>query len=160
MYVYRDLVEKEGLELPSRGREGGNDAANGRSDATTAEFQLSHWPGTYRRVVCKPVDVGFKIVSYESDGADLTATELSTAEEEQRIKATARVVCDTGAIERNHDAGVADASACDDVDVEGEGAGAKNLALIVSFTLPSSSYATMAIRELTKCSDDELREMV
>ena len=39
-----------------------------------------------------------------------------------------------------------------------DGRDERRVALQVSFTLPAAAYATMAIRELTKLSDDALRE--
>ena len=160
--VYRDLVEKEGLVLPSAAvamasSAGGQSVSDvGRhSNAHLSEFQLSHWPGSYRRVTCKPQDVSFKILTYASDDYDLTTTELSSANDERRVNAGVHVVeCGGEDMPSENSPAVAVADAGDQQNNTGE-----KIAVIVSFTLPSSSYATMAIRELTKCDDAELHEM-
>jgi tRNA pseudouridine13 synthase len=79
-------------------------------------------PGDYRKLICRPGDVDFAIVEYRDPYQPLLQTDL--------MKLTGVEVLKDG----NND-----------------GNGEKPLlGMVVGFTLPSSAYATIAIRELMK----------
>ena len=90
------------------------------------EYSFGFLSGTYRRLLVKPDQVNFSFVRYSDPKADLTETDMS------------RVAPDEDAPK----------VAVDDKD-------GKFLALRLSFALPTSSYATMCIRELMKSSSSQ-----
>ena len=143
--VYLDLVEREGLSLPIRKDE---DEDIGIQHA---EFCLSHWPGTYRHVVCKPKDVVCDIMTYTNENDDLMTTELRMPDEKAQPTRCVRMYQNESGMEQGANGRRLTAETIDCQNQE-------KIALQVSFTLPSSSYATVAIREVTKLSDDKLRE--
>lgn len=154
--VYHALVEEEGLVLPDREQQTGSHEVESEEPAhSVREFCLSHWPGDYRKLLCRPEDVHFKILKYMSDDEDLIATELTSAADTLAIEKSVEVIL------HDDDAGAIDGGALESAASKAEGgaASADKIALQVFFTLPSSTYATMAIRELTKLSDRELREL-
>ena len=94
--------------------------------------------GDYRKLTCKPSDVTFEVKAYKDPlqpllqtdlmkvkGIDVDAITLSSSSEEQAEKSDASAA-DTGG---------------DDTTL---------FAMICGFSLPPSSYATIALRELTK----------
>ncbi|KAJ4761864.1 Pseudouridylate synthase 7-like protein [Rhynchospora pubera] len=95
------------------------------------EFSITSMTGGYRRVYQRPVDYTWEMIKYKNDNESLAQTDLDiitgkVAEAEKKDESTV---------------------------VEGSHIVPKEkLALKLGFTLPPSSYATMAIRELLKSS--------
>jgi tRNA pseudouridine13 synthase len=83
--------------------------------------------GDYRKLVCKPTDVDFEIQEYTNPLQPLIKTDFMELEEESS--------------NQNPDK---------QVDANEKEGGAVLLGMVVGFTLPSSSYATIALRELMK----------
>ncbi len=83
--------------------------------------------GDYRKLVCKPTDVDFEIQEYTNPLQPLIKTDFMELEEESS--------------NQNPDK---------QVDANEREGGAVLLGMVVGFTLPSSSYATIALRELMK----------
>ncbi|KAL5712506.1 tRNA pseudouridine(13) synthase [Ranunculus cassubicifolius] len=96
------------------------------------EFSITSMSGGYRRVFQKPLDFEWELLRYTDADVPLSETDLDVI---------AKSKPDNGLI-------VPQASA-DNASEEGR---STQLALKLGFTLPSSCYATMAIRELLKMS--------
>ena len=93
---------------------------------TVKEYSFGFLPGAYRKLVIKPDKIEYSFARYSDPKADLTATDL------MRIEA-----------------------GDDSVQASGEDKDGKFLALRLSFALPTSSYATMVIRELMKSTSSQ-----
>lgn len=87
------------------------------------EYSFGFLTGAYRRLLVKPDKLEFEFQSYSDPKADLTETDMS------RILRVPNIVS-----------------------ADGEEKDEKFLALRLSLALPTSSYATMALRELMKLS--------
>lgn len=102
--LYQDLMAKDKISMDL-------------STHKVKEFSQVSMPGTYRHVLCKPDDLQYTVLRYDTHDAELARTELEEM---------------NGALP---------------LSLPSEG---KHLALRLAFSLPSSTYATMLIRELTK----------
>ena len=78
--------------------------------------------GDFRKIICKPSDVDYTILEYSNPLQPLVQTDLMKINE-QKVKVD---------------------------DGDRETTAAPHLGMVVGFTLPPSSYATVALRELTK----------
>jgi tRNA pseudouridine13 synthase len=118
------------------------------TNATTKEFSLG---GDYRKLVCKVDDLTWKVVSYDTPTAPLFETDLMTLRGE-------KLSVDEGGAQQSKDLEGREAEGKEEegkkeVVVEEEGKTKKEnsmLGLVVGFTLQSSSYATVAMRELQR----------
>ena len=93
---------------------------------TVKEYSFGFLPGAYRKLVIKPDKIEYSFARYSDPNADLTATDLMRVE-----------------------------AGDDSVQASGEDKDGKFLALRLSFALPTSSYATMVIRELMKSTSSQ-----
>ncbi|KAL9183564.1 hypothetical protein ACHAXT_004420 [Thalassiosira profunda] len=93
--------------------------------------------GDYRKLICHPNDVTFQVLQYSDPLQPLLQTDLMKA---NGVDVTATTL-GTDNTEKPDDA---------KMDVEGDGTDGALFAMIVGFSLPPSSYATIALRELTK----------
>jgi tRNA pseudouridine13 synthase len=93
---------------------------------TVKEYSFGFLPGAYRKLVIKPDKIEYSFARYSDPNADLTATDLMRVE-----------------------------AGDDSVQALGEDKDGKFLALRLSFALPTSSYATMVIRELMKSTSSQ-----
>jgi tRNA pseudouridine13 synthase len=99
-------------------------------DLTTREGSRDYiLPGSYRKLVIRPRDVTWQLLHYDTLTTPLTTTDL------ERLQ---------GSANNNNNTASAEVSAA-------SGTG-QYKALRLGFTLPSSCYATMCLRELTKQS--------
>lgn len=87
--------------------------------------------GDYRRLMCKPSDVSFEIKSYTDPVQPLVKTDL------MNVNGTELAAATISTDKEVHDA---------DTDMMEDNL----VGLVIGFTLPPSSYATIALRELTK----------
>ncbi|GAA50543.1 multisubstrate pseudouridine synthase 7 [Clonorchis sinensis] len=85
-------------------------------------------PGSYRALVVKPTDVNFRIEEYLDPNVPLVKSDLQRLVEVQNNTDSSNIPEDSSLESTAH----------------------PYRALILEFTLPKSSYATIAIRELTK----------
>ncbi|TGZ62144.1 hypothetical protein CRM22_007598 [Opisthorchis felineus] len=85
-------------------------------------------PGSYRALVVKPIDVNFRIEEYLDPNVPLVMSDLQRLAEVQNNADSSNIAEDSSLGSTAH----------------------PYRALILEFTLPKSSYATIAIRELTK----------
>lgn len=93
---------------------------------TVKEYSFGFLPGAYRKLVIKPDKIEYSFARYSDPKTDLTATDLMRVE-----------------------------AGDDSVQASGEDKDGKFLALRLSFALPTSSYATMVIRELMKSTSSQ-----
>ncbi|KAF3327559.1 multisubstrate pseudouridine synthase 7 isoform X1 [Carex littledalei] len=97
------------------------------------EFSITSMTGGYRRVYQRPIDYMWELIKYTEDNTSLAETDLDIINKKATEGEKKDESLTTG--------------------VEGSHIVPKEkLALKLGFTLPSSSYATMAIRELLKIS--------
>ncbi|VDP70852.1 unnamed protein product [Echinostoma caproni] len=92
-------------------------------------------PGSYRALVVKPKDVSFTIREYTDPSVPLIESDL------QKLEGSANQSNETNAHEHN----------ASSEPVDNSNTSKSERAVVLQFTLPKSSYATVAIRELTKC---------
>ncbi|XP_058738635.1 multisubstrate pseudouridine synthase 7 isoform X1 [Vicia villosa] len=156
--VYNDLTNKDGVSLTE-------------SVHNAKEFSITSVTGSYRRVFQKPINFEWELLTYTDSNKPLVETDLDkigkskpinvdpvSAPNEPKEEAVGcnnqlessndgpKVEIDSDEIAGKevilpHDESVHDSSSQD-----------SHTALKLTFTLPSSSYATMAIRELLKTS--------
>ncbi|XP_065852993.1 multisubstrate pseudouridine synthase 7 [Euphorbia lathyris] len=150
--VFHDLAKKDGISLAE-------------SVHSVKEFSITSMTGSYRRVFQKPVDFEWELLSYTDVNAPLAETDFDKFakgkslrpinEEEQADGSENKSPSDCTNLPVNYQS---DRNlSTDSKEAEGErDVGSKmqeaQTALKLSFTLPSSCYATMAIRELLKTS--------
>ncbi|XP_051146896.1 multisubstrate pseudouridine synthase 7 isoform X1 [Andrographis paniculata] len=155
---YHDLAEKDGVSLTN-------------SIHKSKDFSLASMTGAYRRVFQKPKDFEWELLSYTDSNKPLADTDLDII-----VNSSAAISCEGS----NHEGSKLQDDCVPEADKleneaestvvitgpksdseeniqAGEAEGASEtqesyLALKLSFTLPSSCYATMAIRELLKTS--------
>ena len=91
--------------------------------------------GDYRNILVKPKELSYKLVAYSSSESakDLTKSDWDVMQE--RLKQVGEEEAKT--------------------DVEGESESGELRALVIEYSLPSSAYATMALRELLVDEDIE-----
>ncbi|KAJ9185855.1 hypothetical protein P3X46_005442 [Hevea brasiliensis] len=159
--VYHDLSKKDAINLAE-------------SVHSVKEFSITSMTGSYRRVFQKPMDFEWELLSYTDGNIPLAETDFDRIakvkskslfkEEEQAngdenknpsdcmgppasFQNNIHVSTDYNETEGEREVGRAEVeSLCNSNSQEAQ------MALKLSFTLPASSYATMAIRELLKTS--------
>jgi tRNA pseudouridine13 synthase len=90
----------------------------------TSKIHENNLPGSYRKIICKPRNVSGKLIHYDDDETFFIKNDLDILENKPDI------VYPTSKCITNKDG--------------------DKIAIIVEFTLGSSQYATMALREMTK----------
>jgi tRNA pseudouridine13 synthase len=88
-----------------------------------------HCTGDYRKLLCMPADVDFQLLEYSDPLQPLVSTDMMRLQGIQ-VKLPSTTATDDSATERKVSSSL--------------------MAMRVGFTLPSSAYATMALRELMK----------
>ncbi|WJX85532.1 tRNA pseudouridine(13) synthase [Trifolium repens] len=156
--VYNDLTNKDGISLTE-------------SVHNAKEFSITSVTGSYRRVFQKPIDFEWELLTYTDSNKPLVETDLDkigkskptninppSPPNEQKEKALDCISqlesSDDGPkVETDHDEiPVKEVTLPHDESVRDSSSQDFQTALKLTFTLPSSSYATMAIRELLKTS--------
>ncbi|XVE62830.1 hypothetical protein DITRI_Ditri06bG0151600 [Diplodiscus trichospermus] len=158
--VYHDMAKKDGISLTE-------------SVHNIKEFSITGMTGSYRHVFQKPIDFQWELLSYTDGNIALSETDLdkiaktkplNLAKEEKPTNGTEgeELFNHMEQLESFED----DIKSSTENDVEGSreaeppqidtvpdsNSQATQKALKLAFTLPSSCYATMAIRELLKTS--------
>ncbi|XP_071703501.1 multisubstrate pseudouridine synthase 7 isoform X4 [Rutidosis leptorrhynchoides] len=129
---YQDLAKKDGVSLME-------------SMHNVKEFSLTSMTGAYRRVFGNPKDFEWELIKYTDVSTPLTTTDLDVVKKANEGDGSIsmphiNVSAPNGeALLHEKHSNVSTATG-------------DNLALKMSFTLPASCYATMAIRELLKTS--------
>lgn len=136
--VYEDLAEKDGLNLKN-------------SSHNVKEFSFLHLSGGYRRLIQVASDFNWTILKYEDATKPLAMTdweritkcekkkEVVSSEEVEHINTCTETAVTDMASNLKEESNVSQDTVC-------------QTAVQLTFTLPSSCYATMAIRELLKIS--------
>ncbi|KAL4637458.1 hypothetical protein ACB092_03G078500 [Castanea dentata] len=153
--VFHDLAKKDAISLLE-------------SVHSVKEFSLTSITGSYRRVFQKPLDFEWELLSYTDGNIPLVETDLEKIAKSKPVKKAREEDLANGNDKNN----LVDCTKqseilennmkteTDDNEVEGEQEDVlprvesqePQMALKLSFTLPASCYATMAIRELLKTS--------
>ncbi|XP_049932153.1 multisubstrate pseudouridine synthase 7 [Nymphaea colorata] len=146
--VYHDLAEKDGISLT----EGSHNVK---------EFSITSLTGGYRRIFQRPVDYQWEIVKYTDPNISLSETDLdiigkTTANGDTHVTCMSVEKTETSPLKEKEIEGseVVNMDRENDAKQENKVVGEQvdSTGLKLSFTLPSSCYATMAIRELLKIS--------
>ncbi|XP_062144001.1 multisubstrate pseudouridine synthase 7 isoform X2 [Alnus glutinosa] len=143
--VYHDLAKKDVISVTE-------------SVHTIKEFSITDMTGSYRRVFQRPIDFDWELLTYTDGNIPLVETDLDKIAKSKPVK----IVRAEGPANGNEDSNLLDCTKQsenveNDIKLqsdenEAEGERDAQLALKLSFTLPASCYATMAIRELLKTS--------
>ncbi|XP_049351412.1 multisubstrate pseudouridine synthase 7 [Solanum verrucosum] len=154
--VYRDLSQKDGISLTETAHK-------------IKEFSITNMTGAYRRVFQKPKDFEWELLSYTDGTIPLAETDFdviansvkSKVREEDPTNGSKELPADSSAISVGGDmlsGKVRDEKINNEAGMQSEksqsggNAEESQMALKLSFTLPASCYATMAVRELLKTS--------
>lgn len=155
--VYEDLTNKDGISLT-------------KSVHNVEEFSLTSITGCYRRVFQKPINFEWELLTYTDTNKQLVKTDLDKINKSKRMNTVKSMGAANGKKEEAFDC-TRELESSDDVAKEnyneiaaeevklshdesfsGSSSQDSHIALKLSFTLPASCYATMAIRELLKTS--------
>lgn len=146
--IYHEIANKDGISLI--------ESVHGVKD-----FSITSMKGGYRRLIQRPINFGWDLMNYTDDTAPLVETDLDVLSKATPSEAN-ELLCNGTSSCTSHNPGLEASS-----DTSGTTSGAnlvetksigcsdllpKKLAVKLEFTLPPSSYATMAIRELMKTS--------
>ncbi|THU73961.1 hypothetical protein C4D60_Mb04t28350 [Musa balbisiana] len=148
--VYHDLAKKDGISL--------TESVHGAK-----EFSISNLKGAYRRVFQRPIDFVWELLDYTDDNIPLVETDLDIMQKDSGLS-NEKVFVDVISVSqtKNLDSEVSigkhlveegnvDPSPTAEL-VHNSDIQSPKLALKLAFTLPTSCYATMAVRELLKSS--------
>ncbi|KAL2345777.1 hypothetical protein Fmac_007062 [Flemingia macrophylla] len=158
--VYEDLAKKDGISLT-------------KSMHNVEEFSITCITGCYRRVFQKPINFEWELLTYTDNNTQLVETDLDKINKSKPVNSVKPMGIGTanGKKDEAFDCIRELESSNDDAKVEnyneiageeiklphdetlgGSDSQDSHIALKLSFTLPASCYATMAIRELLKTS--------
>jgi len=142
---YLDILVDLGLLPPDDGSGGGRWGGKTPSEVlksvfthdTRKQYSLG---GDYRKIISRPTDFTRRVVRYDDPLEPIITTDLMEIQ---------------GLSKGKGDGGKGDGGDGDGGDGDGDGDGAlttpgDKIGLVVGFSLPSSSYATMMVRELTR----------
>lgn len=121
----------------------------------TTEYDVK---GTYRKLIARPSRVAMDFMSYKNHSLPLVPTGLELSNLNQDSSVMVEAASDTPT-HRSHSAGI-DATVevndnCDTSVVNKCADEREKTALVMSFTLGCAEYATMLVRELTKCDSSK-----
>ncbi|KAM7272775.1 hypothetical protein ACFE04_027438 [Oxalis oulophora] len=154
--VYHDLANKDSVNLTE-------------SNHNVKEFSITSITGTYRRVFQKPMDFEWELMTYTDGNRALAETDLDKIRK-AKTAITVKEEEPANGIEKNDPVNQSEkeedykrlSNENNDADTEktpsqveetrNSNIQESQVALKLSFTLPASCYATMAIRELLKTS--------
>ncbi|XP_040380270.1 pseudouridylate synthase 7 homolog [Oryza brachyantha] len=149
--IYHEMAKKDGISLIEN--------AHG-----VKEFSITNMKGGYRRVFQRPIDFEWELMTYTDDTSSLAETDLDILSRNKPTETKEVSETESSGIlsAQSHDsklAGPLDSSmpgsesgVVEDKSVGSSDMLARKVAIKLAFTLPASSYATMAIRELLKTS--------
>lgn len=136
--IFHDLAKKDGISLTE-------------SVHSVKEFSITSMTGGYRRVFQKPMDFEWELLKYTDGDIPLVETDLDIIANSRPATVVRK---EASSFSSNNDK-AADGDRVEVAQNPTDGfsnAEEAKMALQLSFTLPSSCYATMAIRELLKTS--------
>ncbi|TKY61401.1 Multisubstrate pseudouridine synthase 7 [Spatholobus suberectus] len=156
--VYEDLAKKDGISLTKRVH-------------NVEEFSITSITGCYRRVFQKPINFEWELLTYTDSNKQLVETDLDKINKSKPMNTVKPMGAANGKKEESFDC-IRELDSSDDIakvenyneiageevklqhdeSLSGSSSQDSHMALKLSFTLPASCYATMAIRELLKTS--------
>ncbi|GAB4835988.1 hypothetical protein Ancab_000907 [Ancistrocladus abbreviatus] len=146
--IYHDLARKDNISLVE-------------SAHNVKEFSITSITGGYRRVFQKPLDFDWEILIYTDGNRALAETDLDVIAKSKPVTPIFEDATNGNKVSHSHVASIPDSFEGEgkfssfaeaDAVMEGFSVQVSQMALRLWFTLPTSSYATMAIRELLKTS--------
>nr|CAB3461024.1 unnamed protein product [Digitaria exilis] len=140
--IYHEMAKKDGISLTEN--------AHG-----VKEFSITSMKGGYRRVFQRPIDFQWELMTYTDDSSSLSETDLDVLSRTKPKEVNDLVTSDPqDRLEKASDASTATngSSFLENKPTGSPDTIPRKLAIKLSFTLPASCYATMAIRELLKTS--------
>ncbi|CAD6222912.1 unnamed protein product [Miscanthus lutarioriparius] len=146
--IYHEIAKKDGISLI--------ESAHGIKD-----FSITSMKGGYRRVLQRPIDFEWDLMTYTNDNTPLVPTDLDILSETQSSETNQPLsdgTCSCPSSDSRLQASLdtsgptIEASSVETKSIGISDLSPEKLAVKLEFTLPASSYATMAIRELTKTS--------
>lgn len=146
--IYHDLAKKDGISL--------TESIHG-----VKEFSITSMTGGYRRVFQKPIDFEWELLTYTDSNKPLAETDLDRIpmnKPVEKVGSTEEIEDESMKSDTNpHDSGETNLKDQTDSNEAEKDTGNPDseqtqMALKMALTLPSSCYATMAIRELLKTS--------
>ncbi|KAM7508502.1 hypothetical protein LguiA_018955 [Lonicera macranthoides] len=142
--VYQDLAKKDSISLTE-------------SLHSIKEFSLTSMTGAYRRVFQKPKDFEWEVLTYTDGNIPLAETDLDIISKTKPASILTKDSVNGNEDEKrasdcNKQFGNLENNVVVSTDNKMETEREAQKALKLSFTLPASCYATMAIRELLKTS--------
>lgn len=149
--IYHEIAKKDGISL--------TESAHG-----VKEFSITNMKGGYRRVFQKPIDFEWELMTYTDDSASLAETDLDLLSKDKLTDAkVANEPTSTGnSVSKTGDCKLegplqtsmptSETSVVENKSIGSSDTLPSKLAVKLTFTLPASTYATMAIRELLKNS--------
>ncbi|CAA7041194.1 unnamed protein product [Microthlaspi erraticum] len=140
--VFHDLAKKDGISL--------TESIHG-----VKEFSITSMTGGYRRVFQKPIDFEWELLTYTDSNKPLAETDLYRITMEKPVDKVGEIEDESMKSDTNPpetDLKDQTDSKKDEKDTGNQDSEQTQLALKMALTLPSSCYATMAIRELLKTS--------
>uniref|UniRef100_A0A0E0C8C4 TRUD domain-containing protein n=1 Tax=Oryza meridionalis TaxID=40149 RepID=A0A0E0C8C4_9ORYZ len=147
--IYHEIAIKDGINL--------RESVHGVED-----FSITSMKGGYRRVIQRPIDFEWDLITYTDEKIPLVETDLDVLSKTKPLEVN-ELLSDGISSCTSHDSGLeASLDASESINgaslvvAEAKSIGSSDtlekLAIKLAFTLPASSYATMAIRELMKTS--------
>ncbi|XP_071680693.1 multisubstrate pseudouridine synthase 7 [Lolium perenne] len=150
--IYHEIAKKDGISL--------TESAHG-----VKEFSITNMKGGYRRVFQRPIDFEWELMTYTDDSASLAETDLDLLSKDKLTdaKVAANEPTSTGnSVSKTADCKLegplqtstptSETSVVENKSIGSSDTLPSKLAVKLTFTLPASTYATMAIRELLKNS--------
>lgn len=145
--IYHEIAKKDGISLM--------ESAHGIKD-----FSITSMKGGYRRVLQRPIDFEWDLMTYKDDNTPLVPTDLDvlseTPSETNELLSDGACSCPSSdsrlQVSLDTSGPTIEASSVETISIGISDLSPEKLAVKLEFTLPASSYATMAIRELTKTS--------
>ncbi|KAK1698148.1 hypothetical protein QYE76_014845 [Lolium multiflorum] len=149
--IYHEIAKKDGISL--------TESAHG-----VKEFSITNMKGGYRRVFQRPIDFEWELMTYTDDSAPLAETDLDHLSKDKLTDAkVANEPTSTGnSVSKTADCKLegplqtsmptSETSVVENKSIGSSDTLPSKLAVKLTFTLPASTYATMAIRELLKNS--------
>ncbi|XP_020212407.1 multisubstrate pseudouridine synthase 7 [Cajanus cajan] len=156
--VYEDLAKKDGISLTE-------------SMHNVEEFSITSITGCYRRVFQKPINFEWELLTYTDNNTQLVETDLDKINKSKPMNTVKPMGAvnekkeeafdgirelessnDGAKVENYNEIAGEEVKLSHDESLGGSDSQDPHIALKLSFTLPASCYATMAIRELLKTS--------